>query len=367
MGFIMKKIFLYLEDGQSFQADSFGHEAGSPYISEIVFNTSMQGYQEVFSDPSYCDQSLVMTYPLIGNYGVNQDDSESIIPYLKTVIIRENCEHPSNFRNTQSLQDYLKARGIVGICNIDTRQLAKTIRSSGTMKCLVSMQELDNGTVISYLKQELARDQIQRVSTKAISHFPANGGMRVILIDYGYKKNILESLLKRGCDVIVVPYNTDFETIKGFNPQGILLSNGPGDPDSILEVLPTVKKLQETYPMFCICMGHEIFALANGAKIEKMKFGHRGGNHPVKDFEKNRVYITAQNHGYCVDSESIKETDLEVTQINLNDKTLEGLRHKTLPSFSVQYHPEASPGPHDTNFMFDTFTKMLGDFNNATR
>jgi carbamoyl-phosphate synthase small subunit len=361
----MSKIFLYLEDGNSFEAESFAHTPVSPVLSEIVFNTSMQGYQEVITDPSYCDQSIVMTFPLVGNYGVNHDDSESITPYLKSLIIRECCETPSNFRSRQSLKQFLTANGVVGIHKLDTRKLTKLIREKGTMKSLISAQELNSSELEELFKQKLPSNQIEKVSTKTISHFPSNGGRRVVLVDYGYKKNILESLLKRGCDVIVVPYNTSFEKITEFNPQGILLSNGPGDPESIIEVLPTIKKLQDIYPIFSICMGHEIFALANGAKVEKMKFGHRGGNHPVKDFELNRVYITAQNHGYCVSTESIKGTDLEITQVNLNDKTIEGLKHKTKPAFSVQYHPEASPGPNDTKHLFDEFIKALSEVRNA--
>ena len=233
------------------------------------------------------------------------------------------------------------------------------------MKCLISTTELSMAQTQTYFSQKLATDQIKRVSTKTISHFPANGGKRIVLVDYGYKKSILESLLKRDCDVIVVPYDTDFQTIKNFNPQGIVLSNGPGDPESILDVIPTVQELQKHYPMLCICMGHEMFALANGAKVEKMKFGHRGGNHPVKDLEKDRVYITAQNHGYCVSADSIEGTEMLITQINLNDKTVEGLKHKTKPCISVQYHPEAAPGPNDTKFLFDEFMQKIDEVYNA--
>jgi carbamoyl-phosphate synthase small subunit len=361
----MSKIFLYLEDGNSFVAESFAHIPESPILSEVVFNTSMQGYQEVITDPSYCDQSIVMTFPLIGNYGVNHDDSESITPHLKALIIRECCDTPSNFRSRQSLQQFLTINRIVGVHKLDTRKLTKLIREKGTMKSLISAQNLSSSQLDELFKKDLPTNQIEKVSTKTISHFPSNGGRRVVLVDYGYKKNILESLLKRGCDVIVVPFNTSFEKIKEFNPQGILLSNGPGDPESIIEVLPTIRKLQDLYPIFSICMGHEIFALANGAKVEKMKFGHRGGNHPVKDFALNRVYITAQNHGYCVSSESIEGTELEITQVNLNDNTIEGLKHKTRPAFSVQYHPEASPGPNDTKHLFDEFIKALSEVKNA--
>lgn len=361
----MNKIYLYLETGQEFQGKCFTTPPSLDYLSEIVFNTSMQGYQEVVTDPSYCDQSIVMTYPLIGNYGINQDDNESIHPALKTFIVREHCSTPSNFRSRQDLGIFLSSRGVTGIEGIDTRMLTKIIRETGTMKCIVSPSPLSSSVLDDKFKSDLTQNQIEKTSTKTIAHFPANGGIRIVMLDFGYKKNILESLLKRKCDVIVVPFDTSFEKIQEFSPQGILLSNGPGDPKSIKQVIPTIKKLQEKYPMLAICMGHQIFALANGADTEKMKFGHRGGNHPVKDFAKDRVYITSQNHGYCVTEKSINDTDLEITQINMNDKTIEGLKHKTLNAYSVQYHPEASPGPNDTKYMFDDFLTTINEVSNA--
>ncbi len=361
----MSKIYLYLENGESFEANCFTKSPKKAYLSEIVFNTSMQGYQEIITDPSYCDQSVVMTYPLIGNYGINQGDNEAITPALKTLIVREHCDTPSNFRSRENVRDYLNSYGVVGIENIDTRKLTKIIRSQGAMKCVISATPLKNDELNSLLKKELKTDQISRVSVKNIAHFPRSGGKRIILVDFGYKKNILESLLTRGCDVIVVPYNTPYEKIKQFAPQGILLSNGPGDPKSILEVIPTIRELQKNYPLFAICMGHQIFALANGADTEKMKFGHRGANHPVKDFAKNKVYLTSQNHGYSVTETSITKSDLEITQININDKSIEGLKHKSLPAFSVQYHPEASPGPNDTKYLFDEFLNTIKEVTNA--
>lgn len=355
----MNKAYLYLEDGQKFEAEFFTEVPKKPLFSEIVFNTSMQGYQEIITDPSYCDQSIVMTYPLIGNYGINLDDNESLTPYLKSFIMREYCPTPSNFRSRQNLSEFLDIHNVVGIHKVDTRKLTKTIRNKGTMKSIISEKELSPEEINSYMEQNLPEDQISKVSSKTIAHFPSNGGNRVVLVDFGYKKNILESLLKRGCDVIVVPYDTPIEKIESFNPKGVLLSNGPGDPKSIKHVIPTIQKIQQKFPLFSICMGHQIFALANGADTEKMKFGHRGGNHPVKDFALDRVYLTAQNHGYCVQEESINKTDLEITQINLNDKTIEGLKHKTLPAYSVQYHPEASPGPNDTKHLFDCFIDLM--------
>lgn len=361
----MSQVYLYLEDGSVLEAESFAYQSKDPIFSEIVFNTSMQGYQEIITDPSYCDQSVVMTFPLIGNYGINQSDNESITPSLKALIVREACDTPSNFRSRQSLSQFLTTRNVVGIHKIDTRKLTKIIREKGTMKSIISFNPLTSSEIDQLFSQYLTTNQVQKVSSKAISHFPSNGGKRVVLMDFGYKKNILESLIKRGCDVIVVPYDTTFKKIKEFNPQGILLSNGPGDPKSILTVIPTIQELQKEYPIMAICMGHQIFALANGANTEKMKFGHRGGNHPVKDLNADRVFITSQNHGYCVDLDSLKTTQLEVTQINLNDKTIEGLKHKSLPCFSVQYHPEASPGPNDTKFLFDQFINTMTEVTHA--
>ena len=327
----------------------------------------MTGYQESLTDPSFAGQVLTFTYPLIGNYGVNQDDSESITPHLNALITREYCDHPSNFRSRQNLSQYLETHKIIGIHQIDTRKLTKIIRTQGTLKCVISSSEMTDSELSDFFSTPYETNQIEKVSIKTISHFPALGGKRIVLVDFGYKKNILESLLKRGCDVIVVPFDTSFEKIAEFNPKGIVLSNGPGDPKSIEKVLPTIKKLQENFPMFSICMGHQIFALANGADTEKMKFGHRGGNHPVHDRERDKVFITAQNHGYCVREDSLATTDLEVTQVNLNDKTIEGLKHKTLPAYSVQYHPEASPGPNDTKYLFDQFIGSLSEDQYAQR
>jgi carbamoyl-phosphate synthase small subunit len=347
-------IKLVLENGLEFQGKSIGYQCEEEVLGELVFNTSMTGYQEVFTDPSYCDQIVTMTYPLIGNYGICQSDYESLIPHLKGIIVKEECETPSNWRNQMSLSQFLKRHKIPGISGIDTRELTKVIRSSGAMKAkIVKAAKTD----ISF-SEPLLQNQIERVSVKSPQHYPGSGP-RVVMIDFGYKKSILTSLTQRGCDVIIAPYNISLSEIEQFNPDGILLSNGPGDPKDILNVVPTVQKLQELYPLFAICMGHQIFALANNADTEKMKFGHRGANHPVKDFENDRVYITSQNHGYAVSTSSIDNSDLIVTQVNLNDKSIEGLKHKTLNSSSVQYHPEASPGPTDTKYLFDNFINLM--------
>ena len=350
---------LVLENGESFTGQSIGHESAENLLGEVVFNTSMTGYQEVFTDPSYCDQIVVMTYPLIGNYGINYDDYENLNPALKAIVVKEACDFPSNWRNQKSLNEFLVEHKKTGITGIDTRKLTKIIRSQGAMKAVIVKADTSETEIKSFLKEPLATDQIPRVSCSNIAHFPGSGGPRVVMMDFGYKKNILTSLLNRGCDVIVVPYNTDFETIKKYRPAGIMLSNGPGDPKDVPEVLPEIQKLQKEYPLFAICMGHQLFALANGADTEKMKFGHRGANHPVLDFETDKTHITSQNHGYAVKEETVNSTDLSVTQVNLNDKSVEGLRHNTYQAFSVQYHPEANPGPNDTQFLFDKFIQSV--------
>ena len=355
----MKKIKLVLENGETYVGESIGHDIDSSHsLGELVFNTSMTGYQEILSDPSYCDQMVVMTYPLIGNYGVNKDDFESLSPALKGMVVRECPMEGSNWRNEYSLRDLLKKFKIPGIAGLDTRELTKKIRDNGVMKAVLVPEDYTNDQIHELLKQDLGKDQISRVSTKAPIHFPGSG-KRIVLMDFGYKKNILRSLMIRNCDVVVVPYNTSLDVIQSFRPDGILLSNGPGDPKDIPEVLPVIKELQQKYPLFAICMGHQLFALANGANTEKLMFGHRGGNHPVKDLALNKVFMSSQNHGYAVTTESVQNSELEVSQINLNDSTVEGLKHKTLPAFSVQYHPEACPGPEDTAWLFDNFLSSL--------
>lgn len=359
------KIQLVLESGESFIGESIGAKVSQvDSLGEIVFNTSMSGYQEVFTDPSYCDQLVVMTYPLIGNYGITKDDFEGKKSYVKAIVIKEDCDDPSNWRNQGSLDSFLKEQNIAGIKDIDTRKLTKLIRSKGTMKAALFPLDTDAKIINEKLNQNLPTDQIPRVSSQKIEfHKAEESNHKVVMMDFGHKKNILSSLLKRGCDVHLVPYNTSFKEIEELAPDGIMLSNGPGDPQDIPEVLPVIQKLQTQYPLFAICMGHQLFALANGAQTIKMKFGHRGANHPVKNFAHDRVYITSQNHSYAVDEKSLKKTPLEVTEVNLNDKSVEGLRHKNLPCFSVQYHPEASPGPKDTEYLFDQFINLMKDKN----
>lgn len=355
----MKKLVLWLETGESFEGESFGAEVtGVAPIGELVFNTSMTGYQEILSDPSYCDQIVVMTFPLIGQYGVNKDDFESMVPVLKGLVVREATEVPSNWRSEYSLSQLLREFGVPGIQGLDTRLLTKKIRSSGSMRALFAAPHVTREEALLALKTPLPRDQIQRVSTRHSIHFPGEG-KRVVLMDFGYKKNILRSLLRRGCDVVVVPWDSTAASILKFKPDGIMLSNGPGDPKDVPSTLPVIRALQETVPLMAICMGHQLFALANGADTEKLKFGHRGGNHPVKDLKSGRTFMSSQNHGYAVTLDSIATSSLELTQVNLNDGTVEGLAHKSLPAFSVQYHPEAFPGPEDTQWLFDAFIQSM--------
>lgn len=355
----MKKIKLILETGEEFIGESVGYEIDNVFsLGELVFNTSMTGYQEILSDPSYCDQIVVMTYPLIGNYGVNKDDFESLTPALKGLVVHECPTEGSNWRNEYSLRELLARFKVPGIAGLDTRELTKKIRNKGVMKAVLTPISYPKDAAMTVLAKMMDTDQIARVSTKSPIHFPGEG-KRIVMMDFGYKKNILRSLTKRNCDVVIVPWNASVEVIESYRPQGVLLSNGPGNPKDIPEVLPVIRDLQKKYPMFSICMGHQLFALANGADTEKLKFGHRGGNHPVKDLSLGKVFMSSQNHGYAVTTDSVNNSELEISQININDKTVEGLKHKTYPAFSVQYHPEACPGPEDTGWLFDTFLSSI--------
>jgi carbamoyl-phosphate synthase small subunit len=355
----MKQIKLVLETGEEYIGESIGYDIDNVFsLGELVFNTSMTGYQEILSDPSYCDQMVVMTYPLIGNYGVNKDDFESLTPALKGFVVKECATQGSNFRNEYSLRELLTRFKIPGIAGVDTRELTKKIREKGVMKAVLAPVNYPKSNIDLLLAKPMDTDQIARVSTKSPIHFPGEG-KRIIMMDFGYKKNILRSLTKRGCDVVIVPWNASVELIQSYRPQGILLSNGPGNPKDIPEVLPVIRELQKNYPMFSICMGHQLFALANGADTEKLKFGHRGANHPVKDLELGKCFMSSQNHGYSVTTESVNNSQLVITQININDNTAEGLKHKNYPAFSVQYHPEACPGPEDTGWLFDNFLASI--------
>jgi carbamoyl-phosphate synthase small subunit len=348
---------LILEDGTVFTGKAFGSTRES--FGEVVFNTGITGYQEVLSDPSYCGQIVTMTFPLIGNYGINRDDFEAIRPYIHGFVVRQAEEVPSNWRAAYTLDSLLKEYDIPGISEIDTRMLTRKIRHFGTMKGAITTSSAPAEKIVEQLRGfELMNDQIQRVTTKQ-QYVSPGVNERIVLVDFGSKSGILRELVTRGCDVVVVPYDATAEQIRLLRPDGVLLSNGPGDPKMVPQSIAMIRALIGQVPLFGICLGHQLFALACGADTTKMKFGHRGGNHPVKDLIRNRCYITSQNHGYTVVETSIANTPLEVTHINNNDKTIEGLRHRTAPAFSVQYHPEAAPGPFDSGYLFDEFLEMV--------
>lgn len=348
---------LILEDGTVFIGEGFGSNTST--IGEIVFNTGMTGYQEILSDPSYCGQIVTLTYPLVGNYGINRDDFESISPAIQGFIVKEAADFPSNWRSEKTLHDYFQMKNIPGIAGIDTRKLTRIIRKHGTLKGVICSIDEEVAAVLERLHAtKLRDDQVKQVSTK--SPYPSPGrGRRVVLVDFGMKHGILRELNKRNCDVIVVPYNTSAQEILNLSPDGVMLSNGPGDPKDVPEAIEMIQELLGRVPLFGICLGHQLFALACGANTEKMKFGHRGSNHPVKNLSTGKVELTSQNHGFTVKESSIANTRLEVTHIALNDGTIEGLRHNDVPAFTVQYHPEASPGPEDANGLFEQFLQMI--------
>lgn len=352
------KAFLILEDGHVFEGTSIG--STKEVISEIVFNTSMTGYLEVMTDPSYAGQAVVMTYPLIGNYGICYEDMESSKPFVDGYIVREVSRIPSNFRSEATIQEFLAKYDIPGIAGIDTRTLTKILREKGTMNGMITTDEsfvLDE--VIEKLHEYKVMGVVKRVSCTEVSEIKGDG-FKVALLDYGAKKNIAASLEERGCNVTIYPAETNAEDILKANPDGIMLSNGPGDPKECTVIIEQLKKLYESdTPIFAICLGHQLMALATGADTHKMKYGHRGGNHPVKDLVSGRVYISSQNHGYVVDENTINPEIAEVAFVNVNDKTIEGLRYKNKDIFTVQFHPEACPGPQDSSLLFDEFIKMM--------
>ncbi|MBO8162307.1 MAG: glutamine-hydrolyzing carbamoyl-phosphate synthase small subunit [Brevibacillus sp.] len=348
---------LILEDGTEAVGTALGEAAER--VGEVVFNTGLTGYQEVLSDPSYCGQIVVMTYPLIGNYGINRDDFEAVRPFIHGLVVREHCDLPSNWRSAQTLDDLLKEYGIPGIAGVDTRMLTRKIRHHGTLRGMITTADTPTAELVEQVKRTpYLTDQVARVSTRSVFSCPGTGP-RVVLVDFGVKHGILRELTKRGCDVVVVPYHVSAEEIRRLRPDGVLLSNGPGDPKDVPEAVRTIRQLLGQYPLFGICLGHQLFALASGADTKKMKFGHRGGNHPVKELTSGRTYITSQNHGYAVTRESIVGTGLEITHVALNDGTVEGLRDVQKRAMSVQYHPEAAPGPYDSSYLFDQFLAMI--------
>lgn len=352
----MKRL-LILEDGSVYEGEGFG---SSRYqMGELVFNTGMSGYQEVLSDLSYCGQIVMMTYPMIGNYGINCDDFESLDPAVFGFVVRECCEAPSNFRNDYTLDEFLKQKDIPGISGVDTRAITRKLRNSGTMRAIMADEGADVEAIVAMLRSsELMHDQVARVSTKNAFPIP-NRGKRVVLIDFGAKNGIIRELSRRNCDLTVVPYDTSAKEILAMKPDGVMLSNGPGDPKDVPVAIETIRELMGQVVIFGICLGHQLISLASGANTVKLKFGHRGCNHPVMNLTNGKVEMTSQNHGYAVEEASLKDTDLVMTHQALNDKSVEGVCHSKYPIFSVQYHPEASPGPEDSNYLFDQFMELM--------
>jgi carbamoyl-phosphate synthase small subunit len=349
------KGYLILEDGTKFEGNIFGKKRNS--VGEVVFNTGMTGYQETLTDPSYYGQIVILTYPLVGNYGITLDDNQSEKPKVRGFIVREASVNYSNWRGMESIDEYLHKNDIVGLEGIDTRALTKIIREKGTMTGKIVAYE-DGVDVMEELKAFDNSDAVHQVTPK-FNYDLMPITPKVAVVDYGIKRNILKALVNRNIHVRVFSCLNTAEEILDFNPDGIFLSNGPGDPAFLKEEIETVKKLIGKKPIFGICLGHQLLAHAFGGQTKKMKYGHRGCNHPVKDLAKDRVFITSQNHGYEVIEESLDKNMLEITHVNMNDNTVEGMRHLSLPVFSVQFHPEASPGPKDSDYLFDEFLNMI--------
>ncbi|MBW1893109.1 MAG: glutamine-hydrolyzing carbamoyl-phosphate synthase small subunit [Deltaproteobacteria bacterium] len=373
------KALLALEDGRIFECKSFtgpGETSG-----EVVFNTSMTGYQEVLTDPSYRGQMVTMTYPLVGNYGVNPEDVESNRIQVAGFLVKEYQDFPSNFRSTSTLADYLKKSAVLGVHDFDTRALTRHIRKAGAMRAYISTEDLDPESLVKKARaipSMEGRDLVKSVTTGSF-YFWRKGKpipcdtiqlnpdiwqnkknkFSVATFDFGIKYNILRCLENAGCEVLVMPATTSADTVKAMEPDGIFLSNGPGDPEPVTYAVETIKELIGFRPMFGICLGNQLLGLALGGKTFKLKFGHRGANQPVKNMLTGRVEITSQNHGFAVDTKSMEDSDIQITHINLNDNTFEGFRHRKYPLFAVQYHPEASPGPHDAGYLFNNFTEMM--------
>ncbi|MGK2944064.1 MAG: glutamine-hydrolyzing carbamoyl-phosphate synthase small subunit [Desulfuromonadales bacterium] len=370
------KAALALADGRVFYGQAFG--ASGEISGEVVFNTSMSGYQEILTDPSYRGEIVTMTYPLIGNCGMNREDVESSRPHLAGFIVKEACDIPSNWRSEMSLHDYLKENNIIGLAGIDTRALVRHIRDKGAQTGILSTLDTDADSLVAKAKAApsiVGQDLVREVTCK--ERYDWNEGtwdlengyeqaqvparFKVVAFDFGLKRNILRNLVSKGCAVTVVPATTPAEEVLAMLPDGVFLSNGPGDPEPITYAQECIRKLLGKVPVFGICLGHQLLAIALGGKTYKLKFGHRGGNQPVRRGEGHNVEITSQNHGFAVDASSLQDSAV-VTHINLNDNTVEGLHHTTLPAFSVQYHPEASPGPHDANYLFGEFIRMMDDW-----
>ncbi len=361
------KGWLALEDGTIFEGESFGSPGES--VGEVVFNTSMTGYQEILTDPSYASQIVTMTYPLIGNYGVNDTDVESYHIQVSGLVVKKVCKYPSNFASQKSLPQYLKENGIIGVEGIDTRALTRHIRLAGAMKGIICSGDGNPDDLVDKAREWnglVGVDIVKNVTCKNPYTWNKNTGKNskrfsVVAFDFGIKHNILRILDSLGCRITVVPAFTKTEDVLAYKPDGIFLSNGPGDPAAVTYAVETIRKLTGSVPMFGICLGHQLMSLALLGKTYKLKFGHRGANHPVRNLESGEIEITSQNHGFCVNMDSLKKNDISVTHINLNDNTCEGLENREQKLFCVQYHPEASPGPHDSRYLFRKFIKMMED------
>jgi len=356
----MSDIILALEDGRIFRGKSFG--AGGERYGEVVFNTSMTGYQEILTDPSYKGQIVAMTYPLIGNYGVNKDDVESRRPFLEGFVVKEYSKISSSWRSELSLGKYLKDNGILGIEGIDTRALTLHIREAGAMKAVLSTKDNDVQNLVRKAREYpgiIGIDLVKEVTSREIYNWNEKGKYKIVVVDCGTKFNILRILSGLNCKVIVVPSYTSSKEILKIKADGVLFSNGPGDPAALPYVVETAQGLIGKLPIFGICLGHQILGLALGSSTYKLKFGHHGGNQPVRDIKTGKVAITVQNHGFCVDKDKLNKQEIEVTHINLNDNTLEGIKHKRFPLFSVQFHPESAPGPHDAEYLFRDFINSI--------
>ena len=356
-----EKAYLMLANGQVFEGKSLGSKG--TVIGEVVFTTGLTGYQETLTDPSYYGQIVTQTFPLIGNFGVNHEDNESARSYVSGYIVREACDVPSNFRCQGNIKDFLSENNIVGICNIDTRKLTRIIRETGVMNGVITTEDVysKKDELLEKVKSFSIKNAVKSVTNNEIlTYTNENPKYKVVLFDFGYKRNIRQELVNRGCEVVVVPAETTAEQVKEINPNGIMFSNGPGDPAENVEIIENIKEIQKLgIPIFGICLGHQLMALANGGKTEKLKYGHRGANQPVIDLESGLTYVTSQNHGYAVVGDSIPAEVGHVSHINANDKTCEGIRYTAVNAFTVQFHPEAHGGPLDTAYLFDKFVTVM--------